>query len=484
MEIPGAAPRDLVMTADTLWIDTDRALCTLTWRGQVAVDGPAQQGRVLVALEEAGQHLTWADISGESPVESTPSEAPPASRPRRPQPTLPFVPVRRRPRRPRRPIAPRAPTTTSRRARTPRKAGPAPTLQMFADPRAGGLPVRLGRAPPSSAPDAVRASPGRRWSRLRRRAPERSPCARGAGARARARLVLARAAGARAPDRGVGAGPARGRRAPPRSATSPPCSRAPLPIRRPRARALRVGRRGRRALAPARGAGRRALVRLRRGRGAPRPDPRGEAERPRRRPARRAARARRRRWRSPSSRRSPEVAADLCARIRDAWAQANPMLPAAPPRPAGRAGARSAAARTSGATCSARRGSARSSGPRTRPSPARAGVPAGGGRVAAAALPALPGAAPRGGAPPAGSVRGEPGDARGDGGRARSRARDVDQNDASEHVGTARVSERTRAATVRADSSHNGVCSRSYFGRALQLCGYRWLMGWWPFQGQ
>ena len=23
-----------------------------------------------------------------------------------------------------------------------------------------------------------------------------------------------------------------------------------------------------------------------------------------------------------------------------------------------------------------------------------------------------------------------------------------------------------------------------HFGRALQLCGYGWLVGWWPFQGQ
>ena len=52
VEMPGAPPRDLVMTADTLWIDTDRALCTMTWRGQVAVEGPDQPGRVLVAVEE------------------------------------------------------------------------------------------------------------------------------------------------------------------------------------------------------------------------------------------------------------------------------------------------------------------------------------------------------------------------------------------------------------------------------------------------
>jgi hypothetical protein len=52
VELPGSPSRDLVMTADTLWIDTDRGLCTLTWRGAVAVDGPDQPGRVVVGLED------------------------------------------------------------------------------------------------------------------------------------------------------------------------------------------------------------------------------------------------------------------------------------------------------------------------------------------------------------------------------------------------------------------------------------------------
>jgi hypothetical protein len=63
VDVPGLAPHDLVMTADTLWIDTDRGLCTVTWRGQVAVDGPAQQGRVVIAIEEAGRRLTWPIVA-------------------------------------------------------------------------------------------------------------------------------------------------------------------------------------------------------------------------------------------------------------------------------------------------------------------------------------------------------------------------------------------------------------------------------------
>jgi hypothetical protein len=63
VETGDAAPWDLVMTADTLWIDTDRSICTLTWRGQIGLGMPTQPGRVLVALEERGRRLSWANIA-------------------------------------------------------------------------------------------------------------------------------------------------------------------------------------------------------------------------------------------------------------------------------------------------------------------------------------------------------------------------------------------------------------------------------------
>src|SRR5262249_51193469 len=74
-------------------IDTDRGVCTVTWRGQVAVDGPAQPGRVVLAIEEGGRRLTWAmvaqlaglPVAGASPIDSTPL---PQARPR--METLPF----------------------------------------------------------------------------------------------------------------------------------------------------------------------------------------------------------------------------------------------------------------------------------------------------------------------------------------------------------------------------------------------------------
>ncbi len=123
VEIPGTPPRDLVMTADTLWIDTDRAICTLTWRGQVAVDGPEQRGRVLVAVEQAGQHFTWAAISGLLPVGAAVGDEP-ATGPRRVARTLPFHTPE---------VSSSPPSSSSADGEppaTPRNMGPRRTLQM------------------------------------------------------------------------------------------------------------------------------------------------------------------------------------------------------------------------------------------------------------------------------------------------------------------------------------------------------------------
>jgi hypothetical protein len=62
VERRGAPAQELTMTADTLWIDTDRSICTVTWRGQVSLEHPGQPGRVLVATAEAGQRLGWAEV--------------------------------------------------------------------------------------------------------------------------------------------------------------------------------------------------------------------------------------------------------------------------------------------------------------------------------------------------------------------------------------------------------------------------------------
>jgi hypothetical protein len=59
---PGAKPQDLPLRCDTLWIDTDRSKCTVTWRSQIALDRPHALGRVVIALEEPGQRMTWGDV--------------------------------------------------------------------------------------------------------------------------------------------------------------------------------------------------------------------------------------------------------------------------------------------------------------------------------------------------------------------------------------------------------------------------------------
>lgn len=72
--LPGLFPRafvdpggnepaqELPMSCDTLWIDTDRALCTLTFRACLPLDHLNQSGRILIALEGPSKRLDWPDI--------------------------------------------------------------------------------------------------------------------------------------------------------------------------------------------------------------------------------------------------------------------------------------------------------------------------------------------------------------------------------------------------------------------------------------
>ncbi len=62
VERPGAPVTDLPMACDTLWIDTDRSICTLTWRGQITQDHATQDGRVVVAMETVGRPLAWSAV--------------------------------------------------------------------------------------------------------------------------------------------------------------------------------------------------------------------------------------------------------------------------------------------------------------------------------------------------------------------------------------------------------------------------------------
>lgn len=73
VERPGAAPRPLEFVADTLWIDTDRARCTLTWRGQVPLEHPNEAGRVVVGMAERGNAASYSRAPLAAPRASTSS---------------------------------------------------------------------------------------------------------------------------------------------------------------------------------------------------------------------------------------------------------------------------------------------------------------------------------------------------------------------------------------------------------------------------
>jgi hypothetical protein len=95
---PAGAPTDVAMKADTLWIDTDRAICTLTWRGEIAMESRRDPGRVLIAMEQGTQRLDVEEIEALAPPDepepppSIPTEPLPAAQP--PQPSRPSHPSR------------------------------------------------------------------------------------------------------------------------------------------------------------------------------------------------------------------------------------------------------------------------------------------------------------------------------------------------------------------------------------------------------
>jgi hypothetical protein len=55
-------PIEVAMRCDTLWIDTDRATLTLTWRGLTSVESPERAGTVVVAAETKGKELRFKHI--------------------------------------------------------------------------------------------------------------------------------------------------------------------------------------------------------------------------------------------------------------------------------------------------------------------------------------------------------------------------------------------------------------------------------------
>ena len=96
MTLPGLRPRakvsgpggDRVVTlvCDTLWIDTSRGICCLTYRGQLALTSPAEVGWVVVTLDDADESAPVRSVRPAQEVASRPTTSPPppdeSSRPR------------------------------------------------------------------------------------------------------------------------------------------------------------------------------------------------------------------------------------------------------------------------------------------------------------------------------------------------------------------------------------------------------------------
>lgn len=73
VERPGADPQELLMRADGLWIDTDRALCTVTWRAPLPLAQQGEPGRVLLAMVGPGREMTFADMARLAPDADSPT---------------------------------------------------------------------------------------------------------------------------------------------------------------------------------------------------------------------------------------------------------------------------------------------------------------------------------------------------------------------------------------------------------------------------
>ncbi len=81
VERDGIPAQEVALAADTLWIDTHRAICTVTWRGRADVDGPDPQGRVLVATVKGDQKPSWPALAPPRPAPRVepPAQAAPAA---------------------------------------------------------------------------------------------------------------------------------------------------------------------------------------------------------------------------------------------------------------------------------------------------------------------------------------------------------------------------------------------------------------------
>ncbi len=74
VEIDGLPPWELALVADTLWIDTNRAACTVTFRGQLPLDGRDQPGTIFIGVEFPGESVRFPDAPGRAHLPSIPEK--------------------------------------------------------------------------------------------------------------------------------------------------------------------------------------------------------------------------------------------------------------------------------------------------------------------------------------------------------------------------------------------------------------------------
>jgi hypothetical protein len=159
-----AGSRELTMVADTLWIDTDRRIATLTWRGTFFLSGAERSEHLVVAAEGPTPDVARVDATH---VESAEDESDVTLGPGRDKkPVLPFQPVSRVFPPPPPPVATRAPTPEEpqRASRigpwTPPGSAPRPAEAPFMSALAASNAAAGGAAPapsPSNGSAAVSA---------------------------------------------------------------------------------------------------------------------------------------------------------------------------------------------------------------------------------------------------------------------------------------------------------------------------------------
>ncbi len=71
LERPGVPSEGVKMTPDTLWIDTDRSVCTLTFRGRVGLDLPGRVAHAGQGIEEREVQATFGEVAGLAVVVET-----------------------------------------------------------------------------------------------------------------------------------------------------------------------------------------------------------------------------------------------------------------------------------------------------------------------------------------------------------------------------------------------------------------------------